>query len=55
MGAEYVLVRNRSVHQGVPTWMIDKDRWAQMTYGPQPACSLKTLLELAEWLQAVDL
>jgi hypothetical protein len=36
-------------------WMIDKDRCAQMTCGLQPSCSFATLLELAEWLQAVDL
>jgi hypothetical protein len=35
--------------------MLDADRCAQMTCGPQPTADLAALIDLTNWLQAIDL
>jgi hypothetical protein len=53
---EYVeLAVPLSQRQGVPAWMLDEERCAQMTIGLEPAVDLTALLRLADWLRAQDL
>jgi len=53
--AEYLEIQSADGRQGVPAWMLDADRCAQMTCGLQPAVDLLSLMELADWLRALDL
>ena len=52
---EYVEVRCGSDRQALPVWMTDAQRCAQMTCGLFPACDYAALLQLAQWLQTLDL
>ena len=52
---EYWEIESGKERQFVPAWMLDADRCTQMTCGLQPAVDLASLIELAEWLRALDL
>jgi hypothetical protein len=49
------LAAPQSQRLGVPAWMLDEERCAQMTIGLEPAVDLAALVRLADWLQAQDL
>ena len=52
---EYLEIQSADGRQCVPAWMLDADCCAQMTCGLQPTVDLSSLMELADWLRALDL
>lgn len=53
--SEFVEIQSTLRRQFVPAWMLDADNCAQMTCGPTPAVDLASLIDLAGWMQALDL
>ena len=53
--AEYLEIQSAEGRQFVPAWMLDADCCAQMTCGLQPTVDLSALLQLADFLRALDL
>jgi hypothetical protein len=52
---EYLEIHSADGRQCVPAWMLDADCCAQMTCGLQPTVDLSSLMEVADWLRALDL
>lgn len=52
---QYVEIHSSLGRQFVPAWMLDADRCAQLTCGPLPSADLASLIDLTNWLHAIDL